>query len=88
MCMDILYESGYGYTVVHIGQSVKYKFGLTFNEADYNKSNFELLPPYKGTKTFNIVCSSGEDTIVLCKIIPRGHVVEATMPVPNIKRIT
>jgi hypothetical protein len=32
VCMEIIYESGFGYTVIHIGSSVKSKFGLTFNE--------------------------------------------------------
>lgn len=40
VCMDIIYESGFGYTVIHIGASVKYKFGLTFNESEYTENNF------------------------------------------------
>jgi hypothetical protein len=32
VCMDIIYESGFAYTAVHIGSSVKgVKLGLTFN---------------------------------------------------------
>jgi hypothetical protein len=32
VCMDILYDSGFGYTVVHIGRNAKVKLGLTFRE--------------------------------------------------------
>jgi len=32
VCMDILYESGFAYTAVHIGQGLQIKLGLTFNE--------------------------------------------------------
>jgi hypothetical protein len=32
VCMDIIYDCGYGYTVVHIGPTAKVKLGLTFNE--------------------------------------------------------
>lgn len=31
VCMDIIYDSGYGYTVVHIGKNVKVKLGLIFH---------------------------------------------------------
>jgi hypothetical protein len=34
-----------------------------------------------------MVCDSGSDSIVLCKIIPKGYAVEASMPIPNIKRL-
>lgn len=30
--MDIVYDSGFAYTVVHIGPGIKTKLGLTFNE--------------------------------------------------------
>ena len=32
VCMDIVYDSGFAYTAVHIGPSAKVKLGLTFNE--------------------------------------------------------
>lgn len=33
VCMDIIYESGFAYTAVHIGASTRgVKLGLTFNE--------------------------------------------------------
>lgn len=31
VCMDIVYDSGFAYTVVHIGPTAKIKLGLTFN---------------------------------------------------------
>lgn len=55
--------------------------------SEYTENNFELLPPYKGKGTFKMVCESGSDSIVLCKIIPKGYAVEASMPIPNIKRL-
>jgi hypothetical protein len=30
--MDIIFESGFGYTVVHVGAGIKVKLGLTFSE--------------------------------------------------------
>jgi hypothetical protein len=30
--MDIIYDSGFAYTAVHIGPTAKVKLGLTFNE--------------------------------------------------------
>jgi hypothetical protein len=32
VCMDIIFDSGFGYTVVHVGAGVKVKLGLTFSE--------------------------------------------------------
>ena len=32
VCMDIVYDSGFAYTVVHIGPSAKVKLGLNFSE--------------------------------------------------------
>jgi hypothetical protein len=32
ICMDIIYDCGLGYTVVHIGNTSKVKLGVTFNE--------------------------------------------------------
>ena len=32
VCMEIIYDCGIGYTVVHIGPNVKTKISLTFNE--------------------------------------------------------
>jgi hypothetical protein len=46
-----------------------------------------LLPPFKGEGHFKITCESGNDMIVLCRIIPKNHAVEASMPIPNIKRL-
>lgn len=31
VCMDIVYDSGFAYTAVHIGPTAKTKLGLTFN---------------------------------------------------------
>lgn len=31
VCMDILYDSGFAYTVIHIGPGIQLKLGLTFN---------------------------------------------------------
>jgi len=32
VCMDIDYNSGYAYTVVHVGKQVNMKLSLHFNE--------------------------------------------------------
>ena len=31
VCMDIIYDSGFAYTAVHVGPGTKIKLGLTFN---------------------------------------------------------
>ena len=45
------------------------------------------MPPFTGKGDFNIVCEKGEESIVLAKIIPSNHAYQASLPIPNIKRL-
>ena len=55
--------------------------------SEYEDNNFELIAPNRGRGNFKIVVQSGEDAIVLCRIIPKNFVMEASMPIPGIKRL-